>query len=157
MFKNKIEIKPILLSNSVEANLYKKEMNKRGFNTIHIDHIPYNGYPTIAIPRQNKNIVVIDNGSFKAKPFYKMVKKSFVKKMIKAKNKRANFQKRFKRFKLQKNEEGIDILNQAKAKNKNILNSMHICIDFLFGKNFGKKLTTFEQRSIYRALKKVKS
>jgi len=119
------------------------------------EDIQVEGYSLIAIPAKTQSKTL---SSYKILPFFKMVKKDFVEKMVKLKNKKSEVQKRMKRFfRKIENKKLTNYMQSAIDKTSNDLNSLHFTISYLYGKDNEKALTEKEKKLLINALLQMKN
>jgi len=97
------------------------------------------------------------SSSFKIVPFYKLIKKSFVKKVISERNERNSYQYDSKRlFKSLKNRKGSNLIQSAIDKNAHLITCLNYTIDFLYGKDNESYLDSHKHLFISKGLKIMK-
>jgi len=151
MFKKKTMDAKVIISTEIEQELYIKYMRSKGVNVdaLYVEREDDALYSKKEYPIM-VSIVMIEESKkkqvkvFRKIPplqgifFYKVIKKSFVSKLIKEKDERVANQKRMKIFLSDiPNTKGYELMQSAVDKNAHKIQTLHFAIDLFFGKNDG--------------------
>jgi len=97
------------------------------------------------------------SSSFKIVPFYKLIKKSFVKEIIFERNERNSYQYDSKHlFKNLRNRKCSNLIQSAIDKNAHLITCLNYTIDFLYGKDNESYLDSYKRLFISKGLNLMK-
>ena len=156
MFKDREFIKQnaVLIADPIQLHLYLKEMTKYRY-LIETKKLSYPAILTPSVDTNNNPIIIIEKAEdYKNQfiEFYKLIKKDFVKNLILERNERNILQKDIKKTLASvTRHKGFNLIQSAIDKNKYIIKSYNITIDFLFG-NYNCYLNSYLRASINKVL-----
>lgn len=139
MFKKNTLRKEIEVRNAMESIILMRYYGSKGIHTESMysqKEFPF--YVSVSANTQEgypKKVEISRTPKGKSRRFYKVVKKSFVFKLIHLKNEKSIYQKKIKKvIRSIKPHSGCEHFQSALDKNSNDISGIHFAIDFLFGK-----------------------